>query len=339
MTYAADIDELLVVLSRRAAGVARLSAGRRTVRHGLVSVGLKLHCVGPHSKLEDLIDGLGGRARTVERNIFKQSNADYCLVLPPVGSADAAVTLLECIEAYTSEQIFGNPTIQLQVCSPGRLSQRSAALLGIGFYLGSDTLRQYKLQDFATTVSTRSYHRGKRLVLYDAGSFGEFDAEFEWWVRTAGRVDIRRSLPFLNGRTDLLVGPASKTDLQNINLLATLLLHAECPDAYWQSTGRTLARDLEGILNRHLLSGVLDADWVCSAEFDANPAADDAFILALQEVTAYAAAEADRLSRWSPSLGTLDEFGGILFEMHELLQKYRGIVRTANLRRLEDHDD
>src|SRR6516162_5593377 len=46
---------------------------------------------------------------------------------------------------------FSNPEIQIQVCSPGRLGARRSALLAIGFYLGSDTLRRYTLGDLATS--------------------------------------------------------------------------------------------------------------------------------------------------------------------------------------------
>ena len=99
-------------------------------------------------------------------------------MLPPVGSADAAILLLESIEQYAGCRIFNNPNIQLQVCSPGRLTPRNAALHAIGFYLSSDTLRQYALDDFATTVSECHYHRGKRMVIYDAGPFGDFDCAF-----------------------------------------------------------------------------------------------------------------------------------------------------------------
>jgi hypothetical protein len=66
------------------------------------------------------------------------------------------------------------------LCSPGRLSSRASALLGISFYLGSDTLRRYTQADLRTTFSSNFTHqRGVRLVLYDAE--GDFDRDFVWW--------------------------------------------------------------------------------------------------------------------------------------------------------------
>src|SRR5215467_12111860 len=76
--------------------------------------------------------------------------------------------------------VFSNPEIQIQVCSPGRLDPHRSALLAIGFYLGSDTLRRYTLGDFATSFAKHQrYPRGRRLVLYDAE--GDFDRNFDWW--------------------------------------------------------------------------------------------------------------------------------------------------------------
>ena len=42
--------------------------------------------------------------------------------------------------------------------------------------------------------------------------------------------------PFENGRSDLLTGSGSRSDIQNINLLATLLVHAQY-QGYWNQLG------------------------------------------------------------------------------------------------------
>jgi len=129
--------------------------------------------------------------------MYKHSQASLCLVLPPVGNARAAILLLECIEHFIGSALFGNQKIQIQVCSPGRLNLRRSALLAIGFYLGSDTLRRYTCGDLETTVSRDCrYQRGQRLVIYDAG--GDFDRGFEWWERVGNGKDrlIQRQLPF-----------------------------------------------------------------------------------------------------------------------------------------------
>ena len=378
MAYAASIERLLETLHVRApAKVDALALEKRRVPHGLLSVGLKLHCLGDEHLFSPLFAALGGERRVLDHNVFKRSRAKFCLVLPPVGSARAAILLLECIEQYTGCKVFNNRNIQLQVCSPGRLSRRHAALHAIGFYLSSDTLRQYALDDFATTVSDDYYyHRGKRIVIYDAGSYGDFDSAFAWWARTAGRTSpsriarmwgrsrssgkraqsiacpitvvaptlrIRKSLPFLNGRTDILVGPGSKLDIHNVNLIATLLVHAQSSDSdgYWSSLGELFANELVSLLDRHLLAGLIEAPWICLSDMEGNTANDHLFLSALQELTAYAAAEATRLKQAtekSARISSLHERDapGILGEMQKLLATYRSIVTSISE---EEHGD
>src|SRR5260370_42042218 len=60
--------------------------------------------------------------------------------------------------------LFSNPEIQIQVCSPGRLDARRSALLAIGFYLGSDTLRRYTLGDLATSFAEHQHYPRGRFV-------------------------------------------------------------------------------------------------------------------------------------------------------------------------------
>jgi hypothetical protein len=328
MAFAARLDSLLHVLQTRARSkVDALSVEKRRVRHGLLSVGLKLHCLRNGDAFRPLIDALGGERRALDGNVFKHADAQFCLVLPPVGSAQAAILLLCCLEDYLGCPIFNNPNIQLQVCSPGRLHGRHAALHAIGFYLGSDTLREYQLRDFATTVSDNYYHRGKRLVIYDAGLNGEFDASFAWWGRSAEGLAIRPTLPFLTGRTDILVGPGSPRDIENINLISTLLLHAESVDSdgYWCSFGELFISELTALLDRHLLTGIVDAPWISTSEVDGNPTHDALFLSALQELTAYAAGEARRLARANST-----QRGGILHEMQDLLGNYRAVLTSIS---------
>jgi len=340
LAYAASIERLLEILHACApAKVDALALEKRRVRHGLLSVGLKLHCLGDEHLFTPLIDALGGESRVLDQNVYKSSRAKFCLVLPPVGSARAAILLLECIEQYTHCQMFNNPNIQLQVCSPGRLTSRNAALHAIGFYLSSDTLRQYALDDFATTVSAEFHRRGKRIVIYDAGHFSDFDTAFAWWACSAAGLTIRRSLPFRNARTDVLVGPGSRVDIHNINLLATLLVHAQSSerDGYWSSLGEQFVNELVSLLDRHLLAGLLEAPWIGIPDTDVNTANDHLFLSALQELTAYAAAEASRLkparesvlARFS-GLQESDARSGILDEIQELLARYRASITSVS---------
>jgi hypothetical protein len=122
VAFAAPIGSLLETLHARApAQVDALARVKRGVAHGLLSVGLKVHCLNNAELFAPLINALGGEGRVLDHNVFKRSEAKFCLVLPPVGSADAAILLLECLEEYTGCRMFNNSDIQLQVCSPGRL--------------------------------------------------------------------------------------------------------------------------------------------------------------------------------------------------------------------------
>jgi len=216
VSYNYKIEELLALLHRDApAKVDALALNRQRVEHGLLSVGLKIHCLDDGSGFDGLIKALGGRSTILQVNSYKHAKASLCLVLPPVGSAHSAILLLESIEHFVGAKLFGNPKIQLQVCSPGRLPPLRSALLAIGFYLGSDTLRRYTLADLETTFTRHyDYPRARRLVLYDAR--GDFERYYDWWERFGEALDIRPMLPFHNGRTDILTGTGSRLDVRNI---------------------------------------------------------------------------------------------------------------------------
>lgn len=240
----------------------------------------------------------------------------------------AAILLLECIESFAGSPLFGDRKIQIQVCSPGRLDARRSALLAIGFYLGSDTLRRYGCGDLETTVSSgRRYQRGQRLVIYDAGE--DFDRGFEWWQRPSDGKDrlVRRSHPFKNGRSDLLTGSGSKLDIENVNLLATLLIHAEY-HGYWRKLGERFEEDMQCLLDRHLLAGLINFAgrrreyrrrrllWRAPGSFE----------------------EAARLRKKSRVLfsrryeASATSSRGILHEMQSLLRKYRTeVLRQSRL--------
>ena len=50
-------------------------------------------------------------------------------------------------------------------------------------------------------------------------------------------------------------------DIQNINLLATLLVHAQ-HQGYWNQLGMQFQEEMEALLERHVLNGLVDAPWV-----------------------------------------------------------------------------
>jgi len=328
--YAYRLEDLLSLLQTKTPGrAAKLATHFRRVDRGLLSVGLKIHCLDGSNKFDQLIEGLGGPSRILEVNHFKDARASFCLVLPPVGSAASAIQLIECIEQFIGSPIFGSRHIQLQHCSPGRLSPRASALLGIAFYLGSDTLRRYTQADLQTTFQSGFHHpRGIRLVLYDAQ--GDFDRNFAW-LNCLGVPEPE--LPFINGRTDLLIGSGSRLDVENINLVATLLVHFEY-DGYWSELGREFRAEMEALLERHILAGLLAAPWV--RESWAQIGDDDKFFAALQELVAYAYGEFTRVKERRLLLfGTWRDVparspNGILEEMQRILLKYRKLVERQS---------
>jgi hypothetical protein len=296
------------------------------VDHGLLSVGLKIHSLGSPSSFDALVEGLGGSEKILEINRFKQAQASICLVLPPVGNARSAILLLEAIGEFIGPELFNNREIQLQVCSPGRLDPRRSALLGVAFYLGSDTLRRYSLGDLATSFTRHLfYSRGRRLILYDAD--GDFDRGFDWWKGFGTHRVVDSQLPFDGGRSDLLAGSASRLDIENINLVATLLVHAQY-HGYWRDLGKQFEAEMEGLLDKHLLTGLIAAPWVRTS--DPNTHDDGRFYSALQELIAYAFEEARRIKVRQPGRlfrSWLDipakSSNGILQEVQSLLRKYR----------------
>jgi hypothetical protein len=331
VSYRYSFEDLLALLHGHApAKVDAVALHRRRVEHGHLSVGLKIHCLDDGSQFSTLVEGLGGAQKILDVNYYKHCHASLCLVLPPVGSARSAILLLECIEHFIGSALFSNPEIQIQVCSPGRLGARRSALLAIGFYLGSDTLRRYTLGDLATSFAeNHHYPRGRRLVLYDAE--GDFDRNFDWWKESGKHRLVEPQLPFENGRSDLLTGSGSRLDIENINLLATLLVHAQY-QGYWNQLGMQFQEEMEALLERHVLKGLVDAPWVRTDDPESED--DDGFFAALQELVAYAFEESVRIRKKGRLLHEIPvrSSHGILQEVQSLLQKYRSeVVRQSRL--------
>jgi hypothetical protein len=330
------VEKLLGVLRPHfPAKVDALCKDRRRVEHGLTTVGLKIHCLGDNRELFRLIDALGGRFEVIGNRHYAHARASVTVVLPPVGSARSAICLLECIEKYFGHSIFHNPSYQIQVCSPCRLDGPRAAVLAIAFYLGSDVLRRYSLADLTTTFSQDALlfgckHRGRRIVLYDGE--GDLDWNFEWWDLEKNRLSIKPRLPFARERTDVLTCQ-SKTDIENVNLMTTLLSHDQML-AYWKHLGRSCIADVEALLQRHLLGGILDVPWIHPAI--GKRVDDTLFFSALQELMTYAFDEHARLEkeRRNQSGQSTSDRPGILAEMQTLLRHYRAelLAQAVGLR-------
>jgi hypothetical protein len=169
-------------------------------------------------------------------------------------------------------------------------------------------------------------------VLYDAE--GDFDPNFGWWKESGKQRLVEPQLPFKNGRSDLLTGSGSRLDIENINLLATLLVHAQYR-GYWSQLGMQFEEETEALLERHVLKGLVDAPWVRTDDPESDD--DDRFFAALQELVAYAFEESARIKKegrlfpgWREE--PVRSPRGILQEVQALLQKYRSeLVRQSDL--------
>jgi hypothetical protein len=283
------------------------------VNHGLHPVGAKLHFLGDISPLKDLIDELGGMSNFSVHS-YHRKDSPLCLILHPMGNTETLIALLEAIERATRMRIFNSPEVQIQVCSPGRLNERNAALLATMFYLGSDVLQMYSREDLETSFNTPSdSYRMRRLIFWDGE--GEFDDKFEWWG--CGPFDTRlvhSKLPYTRAhgrgdRTDIL-SAKSRRDIENINLVATLLMHTQS-NGYWARLGTALIKRIENMLKDHVLSGIVEAPWLYHES--STPEEEDNFFYALEELVEYVRAEAHRIK----PLGA--NATGILAEVQELL--------------------
>ena len=112
MPCGCKLEDLLGILHDRAPAKAdAVALQRRRIEHGLLSVGIKLHALGDGSQFFSLVERLGGHLRVLEINMYKHSQASFCLVVPPVGNARAAILLLECIEHFIGSALFGSRKI------------------------------------------------------------------------------------------------------------------------------------------------------------------------------------------------------------------------------------
>src|SRR5262245_17295169 len=99
--------DLIGVSHTEAPAIAEaLAIGHRRVDQGLLSVGLKIHCLDDGQKFGRLVAALGGATKVLEVNHYKDARASLCLVLPPVGNAVSAVHLVEGLERFIGSPIF-----------------------------------------------------------------------------------------------------------------------------------------------------------------------------------------------------------------------------------------
>jgi len=317
MSYIYTLEQLLEVLEPHdPVKVASILSTRRKVEHGLLPVGLKIHyLIEPGGKLNRFVAKLGGFESAVNINGYRRERAKFCLVLPPVGNARTAISLLECIGAATDCPVFNNEEVEFQICTAGRLNNRHSALLTLCFHFCSDIIRDYRGRGLGTTFSENfKIPRGRRLAIYDAyeGGNGVFDGAFDYWG-SDGKDGLSKieALPFEN-RTDVIYGKCRR-DIENVNLVGTLLVHAEF-GGFWQKLGRRFVHDMLELLTRHEMAGLLSVPWVRTDS--AGPKDDEQYALVLDELSSISHQEVERLSKSQ----TQD---GILKDVFDKLERYR----------------
>lgn len=278
----------------------------KTLHCGRLPIGLKIHC-------------LKGRVSVGRKGAFVAHNAEMSINLPPVGSVGAAVELLESVGKSGGVRILNNPDFQIQVCSPIRLSSLGAAILGVAFYLGSDQLRRYSQSDFVTSHSAVT---DDRLIIYGAGVM---NGNFEWWGKEKNgqlRRELRLPWRMRGDRTDVL-SCQSVRDIDNVNLVTTLLVHAEL-GGYWEELGKQFIGEIQELLARHQLSALLTVDWVKVTLYQKESLKrKQIFFDELGKLCDYAFEEAARVQQAREQGRLKESRNGILFEMQDLLDQYR----------------
>lgn len=336
MPYSCTLESLFSALETKdPEGISWLRARYRVVEHGLLPVGLKVHILpSVYDSFKDLARTLKGAANPKlfdlpiaggRSNIYKLENASVCLVLPPVGSARAAIRLLQSLSRCVGEDVWANHDIQVQICSPGRLDQLRSAILGTVFYLCSDMFRTYTLEELRTTVQfDERYMRSPRIVIYDGYSNnGDFDADFEYWERSSLPAPFRLpKLPLMRARSDVIAGKVYRNDIRNVNLAATLLAHSQF-GGYWKELGLQFEQDIQDKLADNGLRPVIEAPWVSTGTGEDVVRTSDDFTQALEELIAFAWNERDRI------LQRPDDEPGLLFDIQELMRGYRSAMRMT----------
>ena len=124
-------DALFGLLHAKAPALANdLANNYRKVHNGLLTVGLKLHCTGPIDDYEMLIRGLGVEKSGINYNAYRLKSAIFCLVLPPVGSAEYAIKLVECLELFTGVRFSTIPRFKSRCAPPDASLRRRRRYLG-----------------------------------------------------------------------------------------------------------------------------------------------------------------------------------------------------------------
>src|SRR5258708_32167504 len=103
---------------------------------------------------------------------------------------------------------------------------------------------------------------------------------------------------------------------------------------YWNQLGMQFQEEMEALLERHVLDGLVDAPWVRTDDPESDD--DDRFFAALQELVAYAFEEGARIKKEGRRFPGWHEnpvrtSRGILHGCQSLLQRYRsGLVSRAH---------
>ena len=182
MAYTYRLQDLLALLQTKAPATAdALAANHRRVDHGLLSVGLKIHCLDDGQQFDKLIEGLGGALEGSGGQPLQRCSRIACaLCCRRLGAPPPP---------FTSSNASSNSSAR-QFLAIGKSSfsyvLRDGSVRGHPPCLESAFISA-RILCVATPRPTSEqrlrrifkHPRGIRLVLYDAE--GDFDRDFAWW--------------------------------------------------------------------------------------------------------------------------------------------------------------
>jgi hypothetical protein len=269
---------------------------------GLLSIGGKLHIKGFNEAKLQLIKNLLGLSSTP----FHFKIMDGAICLP---ASISAFELKAIVYLLIRAGVVDPKNLQLQLAVPGRLSPRSASVLGCTVLLATKFGVQYA-EDSFTSSSTKT---GSRIMLYDADP------------------GATTQLPFIKGfpgRTDM-GGRMTPEDVDLYQLLGTVLVHDEYKGPFGKFAEEFKERFME-ILERHGLSDVINENWIYinDAEHNDEESSMSHFhdVRKVTDAYFFCAEEAKRTG----------EAKGIIYEVRDLIRRLKQSV-SAEQKKLYDN--
>ncbi len=273
-----------------------------TIENGMLPIGLKIHCLNKDSKGFNFL----------KKGNFSVHNAGISFNLPPVGSFRALKKLMAEIEAKSGVDFFDDASsdFQIQVCFPGELDPKKAALLRSAVYISAPKLRHFAKEDLTTSHENLT---GKKLTIYGAGVQ---NSHFEYWEEKPVGFGVEKLEKFpkrIFNRTDM-VGCKSLQEVEYGQLVATLLLHSQY-GGIWSKLGKDFESQYMKLLNKYdLIPTVQNNSWIKKPEVtESNP---EDFFYHLEEIYEHVRGEFTAVHKTG-------ERKGLIFEIHNLIQDFK----------------